>query len=440
MFKSGTNFMPMQNMQNMPIIPNLQNNLNMQNMQNNLNMQNMQNNLNMQNMQNMPNMQNNLNMQNMQNNLNMQNMQNLPNMQNMQNMSSMQNVMPNQYINLKESTLEELIKPYKEKIKQLEKELEEKRAEIDKLRIKLLQNNNVNKNNQQFNNNMGSQVNSQFNPMNISNNNNNMNPMNNINNFGNPMNMMNNNLFNPMNNQINQNNMMNLPNNQFNNNIVNNPMFQMCNLINNNNISPMLQNEIKYLSIKFRTHEGSILVQCKSDDKIEDMMNKFFTKLAKGKKEDYELFISRNIKGENSTVEENGLADKNCFISVFKKNEHVIKKENEMKNEKIINNNEIKRNNTNIQIKGQIINVIFERTYGSVVVVPIGVNNTVREAAILFCKKLDIPISVIGGDLIFLFNGKRIDPFGENTLEEICFKLNQSIRITVIDSVNIHGA
>ena len=103
-------------------------------------------------------------MQNMQNIQNMNNMQNMQNIQNIQNIQNMQNVMPNQYINLKESTLEELIRPYKEKIKQLEKELEEKRAEIDKLRIRLLQNNNINKNNQQFNNNMGSQVNNEFNP------------------------------------------------------------------------------------------------------------------------------------------------------------------------------------------------------------------------------------------------------------------------------------
>ena len=69
-------------------------------------------------------------------------MQNMQNMQNIQNMPNIQNNQ-NQYINLNESYLEDLIRPYKEKIEKLESELKEKQKEIDKLKLKLFQNNTV---------------------------------------------------------------------------------------------------------------------------------------------------------------------------------------------------------------------------------------------------------------------------------------------------------
>ena len=186
----------------------------------------------------------------------------------MQNMQNMQN-MPNKYINFNESYLEELIRPYKEKLEKLENELREKQKEIDLLKLKLFQNNSLNKNNQQFINNMGNPINNQFNNMNLLNNiKNQMNMMNN------PMNLMNN-------NQFNQNNMMNMHNFPLNNNLINVPNFQMCNLMNiYNNISSITQNwnnpnkkEVKFLTIIFimsdeqLKHYGPILIQCKSDDK-----------------------------------------------------------------------------------------------------------------------------------------------------------------------------
>ena len=79
----------------------------------------------------------NFNLNNIQGMQNMQNMQNIQNMQNMQNMQNIQNMQinQNQYINLNESYLEELIRPYKEKIEKLENEVKEKQKEIDKLKL-----------------------------------------------------------------------------------------------------------------------------------------------------------------------------------------------------------------------------------------------------------------------------------------------------------------
>ena len=91
-------------------------------------------NFNLNNMQNMQNMQNIQSMQNMQNFQNIQNMPNMQNFQNIQNMPNMQNNQ-NQFINLNASYLEDLIRPYKEKIEKLENEVKEKQKEIDQLKL-----------------------------------------------------------------------------------------------------------------------------------------------------------------------------------------------------------------------------------------------------------------------------------------------------------------
>ena len=57
-------------------------------------------------------------------------------------------------------------RPYKEKIKKLQKELEEKQEQTYQLKLKLFQNNNTHKNKQQIINNMGNQMNNQFNKIN----------------------------------------------------------------------------------------------------------------------------------------------------------------------------------------------------------------------------------------------------------------------------------
>ena len=311
---------------------------------------------------------------------NMQNMQNMPNMQNMQNNQ-------NQYINLNESYLEELIRPYKEKIEKLENEVKEKQKEIDQLKLKLFQNNSLNKNNQQFMNNMGNQINNQFNNMNM------------MNNMGNQMNMMNNpmNLMN--NNQFNQNKMINMPNFSLNNNLMNSPNFQMCNLMNfNNNISSMTQNwnipnkkEVKFLTVYFRmpvaqgNQYAPIAIQCRSDDKMEDIINKFCNK-ACANKNDYKFIFNANGVLMDSTAEEIGLTN-NSNIFVLKKIQNEVSK----------NNTEVNNNNQNIinnnSMSEREIRLLFENQsrIGSKVMIKIGINKTVREAEYKFCEKHGFP-------------------------------------------------
>ena len=175
------------------------------------------------------------------------------------NMMLMNN-MQNQF-NSNEINIEEILKPFNDKIKKLQDEIIQKDTEIAQLKLKLKQYDNANKKYQQFmENNMG---------MNMMNN---MGQMNNNNNMGQMNNKMN-----PMNNAGNQMNMnMNINNNPFNmmnlnlNNMMNN--FLMKNQINNmeNKKLPRIgmgyedQDSIKYLSIKVKMEEG-YLYQCNAN-------------------------------------------------------------------------------------------------------------------------------------------------------------------------------
>ena len=256
-----------------------------------------------------------------------------------------------------EMQIQELIRPFQEKIKKLEDEIKEKDLEIAQLKGKLYQNRKPNNNNQQFmNNNMNqmNMMNNNMNQMNMMNNNmkqmnmmnNNMNQMNNslnqinnnMNQINNPMNqmknignqiginMMNNNM-NMMNNQ-NQNNMMNIPMNQMNNNIMNNPMFQMCNQINlmENQISNMqiLNRDnpkiIKFLSLTVKMEDGNqIMLQSKSDDKMKEVITKICCKAA-FQMDDYNFNIIKEREPKlDSTIEENEFNEKRIIFSLKKR-------------------------------------------------------------------------------------------------------------------------
>ena len=377
----------------------------------------------MQNMQSMQNMQNMQNIQNIQNMQNMQNMQNIPNIQNMRNNK-------NQYINLNESYLEELIRPYKEKIEKLENEVKEKQKEIDKLKLKLFQNNSLNKNNQQFMNNMGNPINNQFNNMNM------------MNNMGNQMNMMNNpmNLMN--NNQFNQNNMMNMPNFPLNNNLMNSPNFQMCNLMNfNNNIPSMTQmnnpikKEVEFLTIIFRMSDEqrnqtpSIQIQCRSDDKMEDIINRFCTKTVVDKKDYKFIFCAKEVLMD-STAEEIGLTNGSniCVVKIGQ-------------NEVLKNNIEVNNNNQNAinnnSMSEREIRLFFETfpSIGSKVMIKIDINKTIREAEYKFCEKLGLPYSTLKY-LKFTYLVEELNP--DMKISQSRLKGNSLIH--VIDMNNLIGA
>ena len=261
--------------------------------------------------------------------------------------------MQNQMMNFNETNLEELIKPYQEKIRKLEDEISQKDFLITQLKFKLSQINNANKNNQQF-----------------------------INNIGNNM------------------------------------------------------DKSKFLNLKFITQEGSpIFIQCNSDEKMKDTINKFFIKTLYNR-EEYEFFIGKEIKNENFTIEENGiLDDENYFVNVIKKKQNNADKKSEINQ---INNDDNKDtlNKSDIKILGTPITLVMNATTGAKARIKLGLNNTFKDVAIQFCQYLNTPTSAIGNDLIFLFNLEKLDPFNDElTLEQIGLK-NDS-RITVLDQDGI---
>ena len=336
--------------------------------------------------------------------------------------------------NQNEMKREEIIRPYKEIIKQLETENERLTKENDQLKSQLKQ--------YQMNN-MGNQMNPMNNIGNMGMMNNQNNMMNQMNNIGmmNQMNNMGN--MGMSNNQFNQFNMMN----PMNNNIINSPMFQMCNQMNFDgnqmmlmrNESQKIVREVKFLSIKVKMEDGvEILIQKTSDDKMEEAISSFCCKAVLDKK-DYDFFVITKHKAKfDSTIEENGIDTNDDYIFVKKK---IVENDNS----KGINDNNIQIKNFReniIQavpiIKGNAINLLFYATNGQKVVITVGLKNTFKDAAIAFCNKININPSLIGTHIIFLLLTEKLDLNDNKTLEQIGIRGNNII--TVLDQMNIYGA
>ena len=126
------------------------------------------------------------------------------------------------------------------------------------------------------------------------------------------------------------------------------PNFQMCNLIL---IIIFLQwhkmgknpskKELKVLTIIFRMSGeqcSPVSIQCLSDDKMKDTINKFCTK-AGGNKKDYNFLFNAKQLLMNSTVEENGLANNSNIFFIRQKEISKKTEENNNNNQNIINNN-----------------------------------------------------------------------------------------------------
>ena len=311
----------------------------------------------------------------------------------------------NQFINPNSSIIEEIIQPFKEKIKKLEEELMSKDIEIAKLKYTISQMN---------------QMNNQFNP---------------------------------------NNNQMMI---EMQKNLIFNPGLQSGNQINmfGNMMMPTVQKEtkkkkiIKRLELKFMFENKGIIIQSKSNEKIEETINKYCVKAGIKKEEYLFLFNGDKVKMKLS-LEKNGINNNNKVILVIKKSE---KDYNQEKNEKNImeekNENddedyefeeeeeEDKNNNAqnlidNIKILWEKIILIFDN-YGKNISIEIGKNNNFNDVIIKYCAKNNIPISKVKNDYKFLYNSSAIDIEDKRDLFEIGLK-NFS-KISVIDSSEIMAA
>ena len=243
------------------------------------------------------------------------------------------------------------------------------------------------------------------------------------------------------------------------NNPMNNPMFNLfmqMNMMNNNNIPnfgmqqmnpSIIQNDqnVEYLAVKVMMEDGKgILVQCKSNDKLEITIKNFLTKVQSS--DDFDFFIITEKKAiKNLTVRENGIIGDNCYISARKKlknsNENNIIEQNIQYNEEYIDTN---YSNNNLEINpinlGPKINLIFHTPSGLIINFSMDQNKTFKEAAIMICNKVGIPFSRIHKDICFLFNGTKLNIEDYNRkLAQISLNAD-SMSIYILDLKNIIGA
>lgn len=81
---------------------------------------------------------------------------------------------------------------------------------------------------------------------------------------------------------------------------------------------------------------------------------------------------------------------------------------------------------------------MFESSSGLKVNILIGLNNTFKDAATIFCKKINIIPSLIGEKIHLMFNGCVLKMKDKKTLEQIGIIGNS--KILIIDTSGILGA
>ena len=89
-------------------------------------------------------------------------------------------------------------------------------------------------------------------------------------------------------------------------------------------------------------------------------------------------------------------------------------------------------------VKGEGINLVFTVTTGLNVHILIGTENSVKDALIMFCNKVDkSPLIAKKKEIIFLYNAARLEFEDNRKLGQIFLSMTY---ITVLDSSNIIGA
>ena len=90
-------------------------------------------------------------------------------------------------------------------------------------------------------------------------------------------------------------------------------------------------------------------------------------------------------------------------------------------------------------VKGEKRNLVFKVTTGLIVHILIGIENSVKDALIMFCNKVDkSPLIAKKRKIIFLYNAVRLEFEDNRKLGQ--FFLSPNSNITVLDSSNILGA
>ena len=92
-----------------------------------------------------------------------------------------------------------------------------------------------------------------------------------------------------------------------------------------------------------------------------------------------------------------------------------------------------------------IVNVIFEASTGSTAVIQIKESTTIKEAIEKYAEKIKLNQKYIGKEVIFVLNGKKLDPFSNDIIVAIITKKNPTdkvvqFKVNVFDQANVLGA
>jgi hypothetical protein len=231
-----------------------------------------------------------------------------------------------------------------------------------------------------------------------------------------------------------------------------NPMFNQVNNINNNmfemsdqnnlNLIPrtsmnhlLMTKEKHFLSLIFSMGgevSSPVTVQCKSDDKMNKVVEKWFTKCAVDWKtrENYQFIFNSKAINMDWTVEENGIIMDNAHIFVVKVNNPDNKNK---KIEKIENKNKpiFKKK------KNWKINLIFMTTNKINTSIIADDDYTFKEVAFKYCDCYGIAHKALK-NIKFIYNSSLIKP--EDIPLRQLFGKESNVTITVIDPSNIIGA
>ena len=86
--------------------------------------------------------------------------------------------------------------------------------------------------------------------------------------------------------------------------------------------------------------------------------------------------------------------------------------------------------------KDIIMNIFFKSSSGYTVLLTLPENTTINDMFKKYLDELQLPYSHLGKDLVFLYNGKRMDPFSQMT---IFSTLKNNINITVLEQGGVIG-
>ena len=185
---------------------------------------------------------------------------------------------------------------------------------------------------------------------------------------------------------------------------------------------------MKILKAALNKNGAPIMIQCQSNDKMEEAIDKCFSKSGIFNKDRYCFIYNAKRVVLNSTIEENGIIN-NSNIFVLEKSQDEIAKEKEINSNQNINNN-------SSDLEDEWLLIFHNQSrIGSDIRIKIGKTKLVKEAINKFCQSLDISNST-QKNFKFIFNNKELI----KDLEICRSGLSHMSIILVIEIHNVIGA